>query len=99
MKETAIWNNDNGPSRQHTEGGSSAWFWVIANSQSQSVPEYLMIHAIATYVGEVVISKYNLAYDNTSMRAGSVVIAHLIKLLLQVKCQACHRNTVVIEGL
>ena len=51
-------------------------------SQTQSVPEYLMTHAIATYVGEVVISSY-LACDNTRMHAGSVVIAHLIKLLLQ----------------
>ena len=29
------------------------------------------------------ISKYNLACDNTSMLAESVVVAHLIKLVLQ----------------
>ena len=84
---SSIWNNDNGPSRQYIEGGSFAWFWVLANSQTQSVPEYQMIHAIATYVGEVVISKYNLACDNTSMHAGSVIVAHLIKLLLQLNKQ------------
>ena len=49
----------------------------------QSVLEYLMIHAIAIYMGGVVISKYNPACDNTSMHAGSVVVEHLIKLLLQ----------------
>ena len=44
-----------------------------------------MTHAIAIYVGEVVISisKYTLVCDHTSMHAGSVFVAHLIKLLLQ----------------
>lgn len=39
-----------------------------------------MIHAIAICVGEVVISKYNMACDDTSLRDGSVVVAHLTKL-------------------
>ena len=45
----------------------------------------LTIHAIAIYVSEVVIRKYHLACDDTSMHAASVVVAHLIKLLLQLK--------------
>ena len=61
-------------------GGPAAWFWVVANSQTQCILEY---HAIAIYVGEVVISKSNLACDNTSMPAGSVVVAHFIKLFSQ----------------
>ena len=39
------------------------------------------------YVGEIVISKSNLACDHTSMLAESVVVAHLIKLLLQLNKQ------------
>ena len=34
-------------------------------------------------VGEVVVSKYNLACDNTGMLAESVVVANLVKLFLQ----------------
>ena len=45
----------------------------IANSPTQSVTEYLMIHAIAIYVGEVVISKYNMACDNTSMQCNAMM--------------------------
>ena len=48
-----------------------------------------MTHAIKTYVGEGVISKYNLAWDKTSMlqHGGSVLVAHLINLLLQLNKQ------------
>ena len=53
---------------------------MILGSQTQRILKY---HSIAIYVGEVVISKSNLACDNTSMLAENVVVAHLIKLFLQ----------------
>ena len=80
MRESSISNDDSGPSRQHIGGGLVARFWVVASSQTQRILEY---HAIAIYVGEVVIGKSNLACDSTSMLAGSVVVAHLIKLFWQ----------------
>ena len=72
VRESSIWNDDSAPSRQHIGGGLVARFWVVAGSQTQCILEY---YAIAIYVGEVVISKSNLACDNTSMLAGSVVTA------------------------
>ena len=48
-----------------------------------------MIHAIAIYVGEVVISIHNVARDNTSLHDCST--PHQAALAIeQVKCHACH---------